>query len=85
MALGAVLIFIAVAMTASYVVRPLAAVLGWPLEAARGTTGRLARENAMRNPQRTAVTSAALMIGVGLVVFVAVFAAGLKDSFLGAI
>ena len=32
----------------------------------------------MRNPARTATTSAALMVGLGLVVFVAVFAAGLK-------
>ena len=30
----------------------------------------------MRNPARTAITSAALMVGLGLVVFVAVFAAG---------
>ncbi len=42
--------------------------------------GRLARENAERNPGRTAITSAALMVGLGLVVFVAVFAAGLKAS-----
>jgi putative ABC transport system permease protein len=44
------------------------------------TPGRLARENAERNPGRTAITSAALMVGLGLVVFVAVFAAGLKSS-----
>ena len=35
----------------------------------------------MRNPARTATTSAALMVGLGLVVFVAVFAAALKSSF----
>ena len=35
----------------------------------------------MRNPGRTATTAAALMVGLGLVVFVAVFAAGLKASF----
>ena len=45
--------------------------------------GRLARENAQRNPARTASTSAALMVGLGLVVFVAVFAAGLKASVSG--
>jgi putative ABC transport system permease protein len=45
------------------------------------TPGELARENAMRNPGRTAATSAALMVGLGLVVFVAVFAAALKSSF----
>ena len=44
------------------------------------TPGRLARENAMRNPARTATTSSALMVGLGLVVFVAVFAAGMKTT-----
>jgi putative ABC transport system permease protein len=37
----------------------------------------------MRNPACTAITSAALMVGVGLVVFVAVFTAGVKSTFSG--
>ena len=78
---GAVLMFIGVALSARYLVRPLASVIGFPVERAFHTTGRLARENAERNPGRTAITSAALMVGLGLVVFVAVFAAGLKSSF----
>jgi putative ABC transport system permease protein len=61
-------------------VKPLASVAGWPLERLRGITGRLARENAMRKPGRTAVTAAALMIGVAMVVFVTVFAAGITAS-----
>ena len=77
---GVVLIFIGVALSARYVVRPLATVIGWPIERVFKTPGRLARENAERNPGRTAITSAALMVGLGLVVFVAVFAAGLKAS-----
>jgi putative ABC transport system permease protein len=81
MAGGAVLLFIGVALSARYAVRPLASVIGWPVERLFKTPGRLARENAMRNPGRTAITSAALMVGLGLVVFVAVFAAGLKTSF----
>ena len=40
----------------------------------------LARENAMRQPQRTAVTAAALMVGLALVVMVAIFAASLSGS-----
>ena len=71
--------------SARYLVRPLAAVIGWPIERIFGTPGRLARENAERNPGRTATTAAALMVGVGLVVFVAVFAAGLKSSISGQI
>ena len=61
-------------------VRPLASLTGRPLERLRGLTGRLARENAMRKPGRTATTAAALMIGLALVVFVTIFAAGLKTS-----
>jgi putative ABC transport system permease protein len=82
MGLGAMMLFVAIAMVARHVVRPLARVIGWPLERLGGTPGRLARENAGRNPARTANTAAALMIGLGLVVFVAVFAQGLKASFV---
>ena len=46
----------------------------------RGITGRLARENAMRQPGRTMVTAAALTIGLALVTFVAVLAAGTKAT-----
>ncbi|HET6172042.1 MAG TPA: FtsX-like permease family protein [Gaiellales bacterium] len=83
MAFGAVLIFLAVAMTARFAVPILARIVGAPL--AWRASGALARENAMRNAARTARTAAALMIGVGLVVFVAVFAAGLRESFTSAL
>jgi len=46
----------------------------------RGITGRLARENAIRQPGRTMVTAAALTVGLALVTFVAVLAAGTKAS-----
>ena len=77
---GAVVIVFAVSIFSPRLVPPLAAVAGWPLERLRHLTGRLARENAQRNPSRTAVTAAALMIGVTLVAFVTVFAAGLKST-----
>jgi putative ABC transport system permease protein len=77
---GAVLLFIGLALVARYIVRPIAAAIGLPLERSLGVVGLLASENAQRNPGRTALTSAALMVGLGLVVFVAVFAAGLKSS-----
>ena len=66
-----------VAFLAPLLVRPLARVLGWPMARLQGLTGKLARENAIRQPQRTAVTAAALMVGLALVVLVAIFAAGL--------
>jgi putative ABC transport system permease protein len=77
---GAVVIVFAVSLFSPRLVPPLATIAGWPLERLRRLTGRLARENAQRNPSRTAVTAAALMIGLALVAFVTVFAAGLKSS-----
>ncbi|HEY1355604.1 MAG TPA: FtsX-like permease family protein [Solirubrobacterales bacterium] len=77
---GAVGIILGVSLFSPRLVPPLAAVAGWPLERARRLIGRLARENSQRNPSRTAVTAAALMIGLALVTFVTVFAAGLKTS-----
>jgi putative ABC transport system permease protein len=78
--LGAVLLFIAIALLSPRVVPPIAAAVGYPLERLRGVAGRLARENAIRNPSRTAVTAAALMIGLALVTFVSILAAGAKAS-----
>jgi putative ABC transport system permease protein len=76
--LGAGLTFVGVAMLSPLVARPIAAMLGRPF---RGKiSGKLGSENANRNPRRTASTAAALMIGLGLVAFVAVFAASLKSS-----
>jgi putative ABC transport system permease protein len=80
MAAGAIAIFIGVALLSNRLVPPIASALGWPLEKLRGVAGRLARENAERNPARTAVTAAALMIGLALVTFVTVLAAGLRAS-----
>jgi putative ABC transport system permease protein len=77
---GAALMLFGVSLFSPRLVRPLASLTGRPLERLRGLTGRLARENAMRKPGRTATTAAALMIGLALVVFVTIFAAGLKSS-----
>jgi putative ABC transport system permease protein len=46
----------------------------------RGVTGALARDNARRNPRRTARTASALMVGVGVVTLFTVFAASVKTS-----
>jgi putative ABC transport system permease protein len=82
---GAVATLFGVAMFSPRLVRPLASVTGWPLEKLRGLTGRLARENAVRKPGRTAVTAGALMVGLAVVVFVTVFAAGISASISNAI
>jgi putative ABC transport system permease protein len=77
---GAAIVFVGVAMMSSVFVRPLAVAVGTPLARTRGVVGSLARENSERNPGRTAATAAALMIGLALVTFVTIFAAGLKSS-----
>ncbi|HEX8104771.1 MAG TPA: FtsX-like permease family protein [Solirubrobacteraceae bacterium] len=82
---GIVLVFLALAMVAGGMVRPLAAVAGWPSRHLGGSSGRLASGNAARNPARTASTAAALMIGLALVTFVATLGGGLKDSTKGAV
>jgi putative ABC transport system permease protein len=79
--IGALAVFIGVAMLAPTLVPPIARVLGWPAARWGGAPGRLARGNSIRNPSRTASTASALMIGVTLVTLVAVIAAGLKATF----
>jgi len=83
--IGAAAVFVGVAMLAKTLVPPLARVLGWPAVQVGGAAGALARGNAMRNPQRTASTASALMIGLALVTLVSVLAAGLKTSFENAV
>ena len=82
---GVLLLFVAVAMVASRVVRPLAFVLGAPGARFGGAAGKLARENAVRNPARTASTAAAVMIGLALITFVAVLGQGVRSSFTSAV
>ncbi|MHB8641436.1 MAG: ABC transporter permease [Gaiellaceae bacterium] len=82
---GTLLLFFGVALVAPKLVPPLASVLGWPGMRIGGAAGGLARENAMRNPSRTASTAAALMIGLALVTFVAVLGQGLRSSFESAV
>ncbi|MDQ1508633.1 MAG: putative transport system permease protein [Actinomycetota bacterium] len=83
--LGAVLIFVGVFVLGPLYARFVSSVLGVPIARLKGITGTLARENAGRNPKRTSVTAAALMIGVALVGFITVFATSAKKSFLSTI
>jgi putative ABC transport system permease protein len=77
--LGVALTFLGVAMLTPLFARPLAGVIGLPIRRT-GVPGKLGEENSRRNPRRTAATASALMIGLGLVVFVAVFGASAKAS-----
>jgi putative ABC transport system permease protein len=77
--LGAALTFVGVAIVSPLIARPLAGVIGLPIRRL-GIQGRLGRENAMRNPRRTASTASALMIGLGLVSMVSILSASLTAS-----
>jgi putative ABC transport system permease protein len=85
MGIGAVLIFVGVALLSARIVPRLAMWLGWPATKIAGAIGELARDNTIRNPQRTASTASALMIGLALVTFVSVLAAGIISNFKGAV
>src|SRR3954452_19499447 len=85
MGLGAVATFLGVAFLSPRLVGPIAGFLGRPFERFRGITGRIARENTVRFPGRTAVTSGALMVGVALVTFASIFAAGAKSTIRDAV
>ena len=82
---GSVVLFLGVAMLAPRAVPALASVLGWPSARFGGISGSLARGNSIRNPARTASTASALMIGLALVTFVGVLAAGLRTRFESAV
>ena len=78
--LGVLLVFFGVSVLGRTISLPLSRVLGWPLPKLRGAPGALARQNAMRNPKRTAASASALMIGVGLVGFITILASSTKAS-----
>ena len=77
---GLALILGAVLVLGPVIARPLSTIVGAPLPLIKGVTGRLARENAMRSPRRTASTASALIIGVTLVGFITVFASSAQTS-----
>jgi putative ABC transport system permease protein len=78
--LGAAVIFIGVAVLGPVIARPASRLIGAPLPVLKGMPGTLARENAVRNPKRTSATAAALMIGVSLVAFIAIFGSSTRKS-----
>ena len=77
---GTVATIVGVFVLGPVIAVPLMHVLGAPLQAISGTTGRLARENAKRSPKRTSATATALMIGVALVGLITILAASTKAS-----
>ncbi|MEX3101903.1 MULTISPECIES: ABC transporter permease [unclassified Streptomyces] len=79
MGLGAVLLLIGVFILTPLLSRPLIAAAA-PALRGFGVAGKLARENAARNPRRTAATAAALMIGLALITGMTVMANSLQQG-----
>ncbi len=65
--LGSALMLCAAIALSPVLAKPFIRAAGVLLPRVAGRTGHLARENALRNPRRTAATSSALMIGLALV------------------
>ena len=81
LAAGALLLFISISLLSTLVARPAARLLGWPMTRFARASGNLARENASRNPRRTASTASALMVGLALVAMVLVVGTSFKKTF----
>ncbi len=77
---AAVLWVLTAAATSPVLGRPVLLACRAGFTAVFGTTGRLAGENALRNPRRTGATASALMIGLALVAAVGTLAASLNDT-----
>jgi len=80
LAFGVGLLFIGVFVLGPVIARPVSNFISRPLPRIKGSTGMLARQNAARNPKRTARTAAALMVGVAVAVGISVLAASIKTN-----
>lgn len=79
MGLGAVLLIIGVFILTPLLSRPLIGAAA-PVLRVFGVSGKLARQNSVRNPRRTAATASALMIGLTLITGMTVMAGSLQKS-----
>jgi putative ABC transport system permease protein len=82
---AAVLLYVGISWVAPLAARPVARGLGAALPPITGVSGRLARENTLRNSRRTATTAATLMVGVSLMALTSIAAASARASIGGAI
>ncbi|MER5635953.1 FtsX-like permease family protein [Kitasatospora sp. NPDC002227] len=78
--LGAGLALIGIFVLLPLLSRPVIALVGPLLAKLAGTPGKLARQNAVRNPRRTAATAAALTIGLTLVSALTVLGASVTGA-----
>lgn len=77
---GVGVIFLAVFVLSPLVAGPVTNLLGSVLERFTGTSGRLARRNAMRSPRRTAATAAAVTISITLVALASTLTGSIRGT-----
>ncbi|MGH3350571.1 MAG: ABC transporter permease [Nocardioides sp.] len=77
---GAGVSILSVAWISAFLGRPVLAALRTVSGLVFGMTGKLAGQNAMRDPRRTGATASALMIGLALVSLIGVLAASMNAS-----
>lgn len=77
---GILFVLLGVSLASPLLALPVIALAGWAYRRVFGAVGHLAKENARRNPRRTAATASALMIGLTLVSMMTVFGESTKDS-----
>lgn len=80
LAAALVVMFLGVGLLLPRLIGPIARLVGAPSARFFGEAGRLGRDNAVRNPGRTAATASALIVGLALIATVASLGQGLKDS-----
>ncbi|MGF1429896.1 ABC transporter permease [Kitasatospora sp. LaBMicrA B282] len=77
---GAGVLLVGVFVLTPLLSRPLIALLAPVFQKLYGSPGKLARENALRNPRRTAATASALTIGVTLITALTVVGASVNKA-----
>ena len=77
---GALALIAGVLLGAPALSCPVIGALGAPMARPFGSVGRLAKNNAVRNPRRTAATAFALTLGLMLVTAIGVFGSSAKAS-----
>ncbi|NUT31587.1 MAG: FtsX-like permease family protein [Hamadaea sp.] len=77
---GGLVVFLGVLVASPLFIGRLTALVGLPASRLAGPPGRVAVANARRNPGRTAVTTASLMIGVGLMAMFSMLLGSIKET-----
>ncbi len=77
---GTAVIFFGIFVLSPLAAGPVTDLLGLATECFMGTSGRLARRNAMRSPRRTAATAAAVMISITLVALASTLTGSIRGT-----